>query len=290
MARKKEPKYKKIDLITRVVDMSCNGKSQPEILNWLMTEGDCAISFSYEVLREAKPIILDTLRDISKDRLETTIRELEQDIDFLNEHIEIMKEYAAEKTKYIFNIMNFARFYLPVVFKEINIGIYLDIDMICRKPFFHILKEYNFFKNDFNILSPLILNCREMGLDKIGFYGKAFNAGFMVWNLKKYREQHLIKKFRQLVKFHNENRIWKLGTQPILNILYYNKVIDINKNWNRRGFGRIITSEKEKKKYDKNSKSAFIIHWNSQYKPWNYNEVAAFEIWNKYSLTNNYSN
>lgn len=219
-----------------------------------------------------------------------TIRELEQDIDFLNEHIEIMKEYAAEKTKYIFNIMNFARFYLPVVFKEINIGIYLDIDMICRKPFFHILKEFNFFKNDFNILSPLILNCREMGLDKIGFYGKAFNAGFMVWNLKKYREQHLIKKFRQLVKFHNENRIWKLGTQPILNILYYNKVIDINKNWNRRGFGRIITSEKEKKKYDKNSKSAFIIHWNSQYKPWDYSEVAAFEIWNKYSLTNNYSN
>lgn len=78
MARKKEPKYKKIDLITRVVDMSCNGKSQPEILNWLMNDGDCAISYSYEILREAKPIILDTLRDISKDRLETTIRELEQ--------------------------------------------------------------------------------------------------------------------------------------------------------------------------------------------------------------------
>ena len=218
------------------------------------------------------------------------IRELKQDIEFLNSHIEAMKDLCSEKNRYIFNIMNFARFYLPVIFKEINVGIYMDIDMICKKPFFNILKEFNFFKNDFHLVSPLIMSCKDMNLDKIGFHGKAFNAGFMVWNLKKYREQHLIKKFRQLVKFHNENRIWKLGTQQILNILYYNKVIDINKNWNRRGFGRIITSEKEKKKYDKNSKSAFIIHWNSQYKPWNYNEVAAFEIWNKYSLTNNYSN
>lgn len=78
MARKRDPKYKKIDLINKIVEMSCSGVSQPEILVWLKSEGECQLSYSYELLREAKPIILETLKDISKDRLETTIRELEQ--------------------------------------------------------------------------------------------------------------------------------------------------------------------------------------------------------------------
>jgi hypothetical protein len=78
MARKKEPTFKKQDLLNKIVEMSCSGISQPEILQWLLTTGGLQISYSYELLREAKPIILDTLKDISKDRLETTIRELEQ--------------------------------------------------------------------------------------------------------------------------------------------------------------------------------------------------------------------
>lgn len=78
MARKKEPTFKKQDLINKIVHMSCSGISQPEILQWLLTTGGLQISYSYELLRESKPIILDTLKDISKDRLETTIRELEQ--------------------------------------------------------------------------------------------------------------------------------------------------------------------------------------------------------------------
>jgi hypothetical protein len=76
--RKKDPKYKKIDLINKIVEMSCSGISQPEILVWLQDEGDCKISYCYDLLREAKPLILDVLKDISKERLEVTIRELEQ--------------------------------------------------------------------------------------------------------------------------------------------------------------------------------------------------------------------
>lgn len=78
MARKIDPKYKKQDLVNKIVELSCNGISQPEIIQWLKIEGECKISYCYDLLREAKPIILETLKDISKDRLETTIRELEQ--------------------------------------------------------------------------------------------------------------------------------------------------------------------------------------------------------------------
>lgn len=76
--RKKDPKYKKQDLINKIVDMSCTGTLQAEILNWLQSEGACKISYCYELLREAKPIINDTLRDIAKDRIEKTLADLEQ--------------------------------------------------------------------------------------------------------------------------------------------------------------------------------------------------------------------
>jgi hypothetical protein len=78
MARKKEPTYKKQDLINRVVEMSCSGISQPEILNWLLSTGGLQIAYCYVILKESKPIILATLRDIAKDRLEETIVKMER--------------------------------------------------------------------------------------------------------------------------------------------------------------------------------------------------------------------
>lgn len=78
MARKLQPQYKRADLIREVVNMFASGQSQYEILQWLGTEGECSISYSYDVLREAKPIIVETLRGISKERLEMTINELEK--------------------------------------------------------------------------------------------------------------------------------------------------------------------------------------------------------------------
>ena len=78
MARKKEPKYKKIDVISKIVEMSTSGSSQPDILDWLSKEGQVQMSYSYELLRQAKPIILDALKDIAKDRLEETIVKMER--------------------------------------------------------------------------------------------------------------------------------------------------------------------------------------------------------------------
>ena len=77
MARKKQPELKKQDLINKIVEMSCSGISQPVIMEWLNKQANIQISYSYELLRQAKPIILDTLKSIAKDRLEETIVKLE---------------------------------------------------------------------------------------------------------------------------------------------------------------------------------------------------------------------
>lgn len=106
MARRIEPKFKKADLIKKVVELYASGKSQHEIIKWLMTEGGIEIAWCYVILREAKPLVVETLKDIAKSRLEITINELEK-----------MKEEAKGDKKLILDIQ-----------KEINkiSGLYAD--------------------------------------------------------------------------------------------------------------------------------------------------------------------
>lgn len=106
MARRIEPKLKKPDLIKKVVELYAEGKSQHEIIKWLLTEGGIEIAWCYVILREAKPLVVETLKDIAKSRLEITINELEK-----------MKEEAKGDKKLILDIQ-----------KEINkiSGLYAD--------------------------------------------------------------------------------------------------------------------------------------------------------------------
>jgi hypothetical protein len=57
-----------------------------------------SIDYAYALLREAKPLILETLKDLAKDRIETTIAELEtmkfnaMQVEDLNLALQIQKE------------------------------------------------------------------------------------------------------------------------------------------------------------------------------------------------------
>jgi excinuclease UvrABC nuclease subunit len=79
MARRKNPKYKKQDLIQKIVEMSCNGENQQVIFDWLKTEGQISQSACYKFMKEAKPIINETLSELYKDDLDRSIRELERE-------------------------------------------------------------------------------------------------------------------------------------------------------------------------------------------------------------------
>lgn len=201
------------------------------------------------------------------------------DVNFLTDNIKLLSENSSKKTQYIFHLMNFARFHIPDIFPEIDHGIYLDIDMINQQNFDKILEEFNYFEKDFDIISPMNMKPEDMNLDKIGIKSMCFNAGFYIWNLKKYRQQNLLSKVKDLIILQKNENIWKLGTQPILNIIYENKVIDIDKRWNSKGYGKINVDGIESKK----ARDAYIIHWNGPIKPWDNNNVLCYNIWESYS-------
>lgn len=79
MARRVNPKYKKPDLIKKIIEMACNGINQQEIFDWLTGEGGVSSSMCYVLMKEAKPIINESLSELYQDDLDRSIRELEKD-------------------------------------------------------------------------------------------------------------------------------------------------------------------------------------------------------------------
>ncbi len=251
------------------------------LINSVIKNNSNDVSF-YILVNEKK----DIYEEMLKSRFPKTFFEIRKfrDYDFFEDIIHKLKNNSAKKHFHIFNIMNFARFYLPIIFKSIDKGIYLDIDMIVRKNFKYIIKEYDYFNKDFDIMSPLIMTCESMNINKIGCNGPAFNAGFFVWNLKKFREEKLIHKVKELIILQMKENIWKLGTQPILNIIYYNKVINLNPNWNANGFGKICISNNEIIRFNEKGSKAFIIHWSANVKPWEDSKVRGYKYWKEYLI------
>ena len=77
MPRKKKPTYKKDDLIKMIVEWVIDGVPQAKIREDILKLG-YQISYFYTLYNEAKPLIRETLIEVSKDRLEETITEMEK--------------------------------------------------------------------------------------------------------------------------------------------------------------------------------------------------------------------
>ena len=80
------------------------------------------------------------------------------------------------------------------------------------------------------------------------------------------------------MKAHKKSKkgLFKLGTQPILNIAFANNFQVLEKAWNTAGLGYKKVSQQV-------INNAKILHWTGKQKPWLPNGRYK-EIWNKYKL------
>lgn len=202
---------------------------------------------------------------------------LEQFIDysdyqkFLEENISVAG--SEKKFKYIANIMNFSRFYIPLIFKDIDIGLYLDTDVIIQTD---IIKIFDTVVQPLIIASPLNKPIETMEIDKqFNMTGYGFNTGVYMLNFVYWRENDLTIKCEELMLRHKSIPLFKLGTQPIINILFYEKCINIDKRWNFTGLG---TNEYSLEKLERQ----YILHWTGPKKPW-LSDGLNKNAWEKYS-------
>lgn len=186
-------------------------------------------------------------------------------INFLNENMYVND--TTGKFEYISNVMNFARFYLPIIFESIDIAVYLDSDIIVRCDITNIFNDKNLptDKNDIVIASPLNRPLECMNFDeKLNMIGMGFNTGVYILNFDYWRKENLTDRCEEIMIRHKNEKLFKLGTQPIINILFYKKCINIDKRWNITGLG---SNELEYNRL----KNGYILHWSGPNKPWTEN-------------------
>ncbi|PAD87939.1 hypothetical protein CHH55_10190 [Niallia circulans] len=162
------------------------------------------------------------------------------------------------------------RIMIPELFPEnIKKVIYLDSDVLVRKD---IMELWDTEIGD-SVIGAIKLN-EYNGYDKIDIPKDApyFNAGVLVINLDKWREEQITRKAFEYIKRHPEKLI--AHDQSILNYLLYDKWHQVDYKWNVRtqifsldylnaGFDNFESFEEVKE-------DPSIVHFTTASKPWHY--------------------
>jgi lipopolysaccharide biosynthesis glycosyltransferase len=147
------------------------------------------------------------------------------------------------------------RLVIPEVMPEnVDKVIHLDCDLILNTD----IKKLWDINIDGYLLSAVLDEPHE---NKKKTY---FNAGVMVFNIKKLREFDFRNKWRSYVDNLSENTKLKYYDQDILNDILDGNVFFLPPNWNVEKYNL----EKFFSNYKESEKNLYIIHYTTQAKPW----------------------
>lgn len=212
-------------------------------------------------------VIYNSLNRKSKNTLNNLVKRYKSKIIFIRlDSLDLvganLEGHISEATYY--------RIMIPELFPEnIKKVIYLDSDILVRKD---IMELWDTEIGD-SVIGAIKLN-EYNGYDKIDIPKDApyFNAGVLVINLDKWREEQITRKAFEYIKRHPEKLI--AHDQSILNYLLYDKWHQVDYKWNVRtqifsldylnaGFDNFESFEEVKE-------DPSIVHFTTASKPWHY--------------------
>lgn len=161
-------------------------------------------------------------------------------------------------------IQTFYKYLIADVLKDIDRVLYMDVDIIVRcslKKLYNTDLGENYIAAAEDLAHPDLINWLKEKLD----VGEYFNAGVVLYDLKKCRENHIPQQLLQNhIKLFNTNKITFVD-QCVLNYTFNNKVKIIDKRYN------VIWSRKSHNALKEALKNPFIVHYTTSRKPWNMN-------------------
>ena len=171
------------------------------------------------------------------------------------------------------NMMNFSRFYLPDIFSNVDVSLYLDVDMIVQVDLAPIF--------DIDLSSAIIAAPLSRPLERYSKYlnltNLGFNAGVLLMNFALWREKNVIGAIKKVMVLHKQRRLFPDGTQPILNTVFYQQCVDLDARWNVTGLGNITDLDPQL------LDSAWILHWTGRQKPW-LEDGLYKQYWDRYRI------
>lgn len=157
------------------------------------------------------------------------------------------------------SIASYLRLFIPeILAKEINKVIYLDCDLVCLKD---ISPLYHIDLAGFPLAAVEDVKSKEIA--RIFFYPgleSYFNAGVMLIDLKKWREEKISQKALLFIKQYRKQI--KTADQDVLNCIFKNKWKKLEKKYN--------VDLKHKNINALPKKETVILHYSDKIKPWSY--------------------
>ena len=170
------------------------------------------------------------------------------------------------------------RIFIANMFPSLDKAIYLDSDTVILGD---ISKLYNYDLLD-NYLAGVTDQVvsshpifQKYCLEVLGIApNKYINAGILLMNLKKFREDDFYSKFRDLLI---EYKFSVAQDQDYLNVLCKDKIKYITSSWNKMPIG------------GESKTLPYLIHYNLTSKPWHYADIAYAKYFWKYAGLSSYS-
>ena len=193
----------------------------------------------------------------------------EVSINFLNIDGKIFKNfYLMEKSH--FTYATYYRYLIPDILDEISKVIYLDCDIVVVDD---IEKLHSIFLEDDYIAatSDILSIENKLRLNLQNYY----NAGVLLMNLEKMRKNNISKKLIKATKKYENIIKWQ--DQDIINLVFQNKIKNLDLAWNFQYFYDDSEVDFERKEFEAAKKNPKIIHFVGHIKPWDTYSMRPYE-------------
>ncbi len=196
------------------------------------------------------------------------------DIEFVcvKEHLEKIGSVLPIRDYY--SKTTYFRLFIAEMYPEYDKAIYIDSDTV-------VLGDISEFY-DHQLGDNLVGACHEQAMIQTEVFGNYvekvmgisrynyFNAGHLLINCKKFREENVLKQFIDLLNIYT---FTVTQDEDYLNVICHNRVMWINDGWNTEVYGEIPVCESEIK----------MIHYIMVNKPWHYSECRLKEPFWEYA-------
>ena len=202
---------------------------------------------------------------LANDNFRITFDDVSENLDKIKGNLPI-RDYYSKTTYY--------RMFIPDMFPEFDKAIYIDSDTVVCGDISELYK--------LELGDHMVGAAHEQAMVQTSEYGRYveqnlgidrnnyFNAGVMLLNCKKMREQRMLDSFFELLGVYN---FAVTQDEDYLNVLCKDRVLFIDSRWNTEMFGNIPYGEEEYK----------IVHYIMTSKPWHYKDCRCGHIFWSYA-------
>ena len=214
-------------------------------------------------------ILEDNISEHSKEKILNLNKIKKFDIEFIKVDNELFKDCPHIPACKHITMQTYYRYIIPKIKPNLDKVLYLDCDIIVKKS---LSSLYNIDLKDYYcaVVQELSPKWSPKDEKRLGINAE-FNAGVILINNKKWKEENLLPVFfENTQKLYNQG-ILKWQDQDVLNYTFGDKVIWVNPQFN---FQQNAYSNPYYTKYTNNDmeyakKNIVIIHYNNPNKPWN---------------------